>query len=286
MLRRYGRQHAHQLSRRAIQSVEQSWAQSKQPINIPENLVLLPRPIQACEGWRTNLNRAPIPDTVYKASRAVNWKKILDTAHYKVLRLKGTEPRGLVVERGGWDDHFDEGEYLCSGCAANGVKTPLYQSYMKFESGSGWPGFWTNVEGNVRVQSNADQVRFEITCSVCDGYLGLVYWNEYLNSLHNQLSNERHCVNSLSLSFLPKGKISLDDRVDTSYTNTIYIPYLKDKVVLGFSAFVVTFFIAFQYYIASIHPAHRISEFEPQGNFVLLEQEQTLDFLDDNEPAS
>lgn len=52
----------------------------------------------------------------------------------QVLRRKATEPRKVTVSKGGWDDHFAKGTYVCTGC-----KTPLYTSEMKFDCGCGWP---------------------------------------------------------------------------------------------------------------------------------------------------
>ena len=52
----------------------------------------------------------------------------------QVLRRKATEPRKVTVNKGGWDDHFAKGTYVCTGC-----KTPLYTSEMKFDCGCGWP---------------------------------------------------------------------------------------------------------------------------------------------------
>lgn len=52
----------------------------------------------------------------------------------RVLRRGGTDPKGLTVALGGFDDHFEEGVYLCAGCYS-----PLYTSQMKFSCGCGWP---------------------------------------------------------------------------------------------------------------------------------------------------
>jgi peptide methionine sulfoxide reductase MsrB len=58
------------------------------------------------------------------------WKSILSPTQYLVLRRKATEPRGVTIRKGGWDDHFEKGTYVCSGC-----KTPLYKSEHKFDCG-------------------------------------------------------------------------------------------------------------------------------------------------------
>lgn len=59
---------------------------------------------------------------------------MLTPTQFKVLRRKATEPRKVTVSKGGWDDHFDKGTYVCTGC-----RTPLYTSEMKFDCGCGWP---------------------------------------------------------------------------------------------------------------------------------------------------
>jgi peptide-methionine (R)-S-oxide reductase len=123
------------------------------------------------------------------------WRTQLSQTQFKVLRRKATEPRGITVTRGGFDDHFAPGTYLCAGC-----KTPLYEHTMKFDCGCGWPGFSTNIPGAVAEKADADGSRVEITCSACRGHLGHVFRGE---GFTNPPPNERHCVNSVSLAFKP-----------------------------------------------------------------------------------
>ncbi len=124
------------------------------------------------------------------------WAKILPENQFKVLRRKCTEPRGITKAKGGFDDVFDKGTWICAGC-----KTPLYTSQMKFDCGCGWPGFWTSISGAVAEHTDADGRRTEITCNACGGHLGHVFKNE---GFSNPPPNERHCVNSLSLAFIPE----------------------------------------------------------------------------------
>lgn len=138
------------------------------------------------------------------------WQKVLGgatTQKYRVLRKKSTDPRHITRARGGFDDVYDEGDYICAGCEALEMKTVLYTSKHKFDCGCGWPGFWGNVDGNVRGESDSDGVRIEILCNKCNGHLGHVFYNEGMQSIHKQSSNERHCVNSSSISFIPKGEV-------------------------------------------------------------------------------
>ncbi|KAG5498442.1 hypothetical protein JIQ42_03248 [Leishmania sp. Namibia] len=118
------------------------------------------------------------------------WKKLLTPQEYRVLREKGTDPVG-----GKYDDLFADGEYLCAAC-----KTPLYLSSMKFACGCGWPGFYDCIPKRVREQPDKDGRRIEIVCNACNSHLGHVFRNE---SFRNPLPNERHCVNSTSITFRP-----------------------------------------------------------------------------------
>ncbi|CAK9082905.1 unnamed protein product [Durusdinium trenchii] len=143
------------------------------------------------------------------------WMAKLRANVYKVLRKKATEPGHRIKFPEGFDDHKEEGVYLCAGCHAAGQQVPLYTSKMKFECGCGWPGFWTNVKDAVYEQRDADGRRCEILCSKCNGHLGHVFRGEGFPFC----TDERHCVNSLSLVFLPhKG----GDVVSPSYSGPVF----------------------------------------------------------------
>jgi hypothetical protein len=77
------------------------------------------------------------------------------------LRGGGTDPKGLTVARGGFDDHAADGVYLCAGCHA-----PLYSSDSKWDCGCGWPGFWTCKKD--ALYEKRDGARGEIRCTACD----------------------------------------------------------------------------------------------------------------------
>ncbi|KAN0126075.1 peptide methionine sulfoxide reductase msrB [Lactarius tabidus] len=118
------------------------------------------------------------------------WRAILSPEQFRVLRQKGTERPGT----GEYEKTKAEGVYACAAC-----NTPLYKSTTKFDSGCGWPAFYDAIPGAVsrHEDSTLGMTRIEITCTACGGHLGHVFKGEGFKTP----TNERHCVNSISLSF-------------------------------------------------------------------------------------
>ena len=119
------------------------------------------------------------------------WRSELTPEEYYVLRESGTE-RSFSSPL---NKNYENGTYVCAAC-----QTPLFKSEHKFDSGTGWPSFDREIQGNVAYtkEGSSEFYGIEEHCATCGGHLGHVF-----NDGPRDTTGKRHCINGVALDFIP-----------------------------------------------------------------------------------
>ena len=144
--------------------------------------------------WMQRASAATPPAKAFEITKTPeDWKKALTPAQYHVLRDHGTERAGTSP----LDKVYDPGVYNCAGC-----DLPVYSSETKFNSGTGWPSFWKELDNAVgtSIDKSFFSTRTEVHCRRCGGHLGHIFEDG------PKPTGLRHCLNGVALKFVPKTK--------------------------------------------------------------------------------
>ena len=135
----------------------------------------------------------PDPDNRVEKTEK-EWRELLTPEQFRITRQKGTE----MPHSGALCDIHEAGKYACICC-----RTELFDSSIKFESGTGWPSFTQPIKDNAikyHRDTSFGMVRVEVLCNTCDGHLGHVFPDG------PEPSGLRYCVNSESIKLLKTGE--------------------------------------------------------------------------------
>lgn len=142
----------------------------------------------SCSQTETEQSNSSNPFVVNSDGDTTGWNK-LTKEEAEVIVYKGTE----YPWSGTYVKNHESGVYQCKRC-----NEPLFKSDSKFDSGTGWPSFDDFIGKSVKLVKDSDGFREEIVCANCEGHLGHVFYGEGFTT-----KNTRHCVNSISLNFVP-----------------------------------------------------------------------------------
>ena len=153
--------------------------------------------------WKDVINFAkngnPTPDKRVEKTE-IEWLKILSPEAFRITRKKGTE-RSFTGEL---CKVYEPGEYACICCA-----TKLFDSSVKYDSGTGWSSFYQPIQENAikyELDESLGMTRVEAMCNTCDAHLGHVF------KYGPKPSGLRYCMNSVALKYIDNDKKSRNEK--------------------------------------------------------------------------